>query len=303
MARTNRRKHPRVEGEGITGHVKHEGEVQLALPIENISLGGMLLRCEQPLPVGSQVFLEVSRPGTKSLKLVGRVLSLVPLMKKKGASGVHGLSIRFNPMGEDATTRLQELVTSIYQHRPIPTAAPSPVRVALSQPAPAKPASPDLDFDFAARGGALAETDLDESVTGKAAASGAQFEPAEDRRGFDFDFNEPLGPAFNEPAPALLPHEQPAVTVSLGSDFDPALAAPPPPDFRPDPVSVPVPPSTQLTAKMRSEDATVEELRAMLEERNREVQALKDELLRKNTENAKLRRAVVELRHRNKPVL
>jgi hypothetical protein len=295
MAKTNRRKHPRVEGEGITGHVKHEGDLLLAMPIENISLGGMLLRCERALPVGNQVFLEVARPGMKSLKLVGRVLSVVPLKKKKGIEGTYGLSIRFNPMGEEATTRLQDLVTSLYfGGKPIPTAQPSPVRVALQQAPAPRPFNPDFDFDYAARSGALAE-ESSEAVTGQAASAGAQFDPNADRGGFDFDFKEPLAGGVHDP---VVNQFQNPVTVSLGGE-----APEPEPVAAPEPEAIPVPPAAKLTAQVRFEEATLEQLRDMLEERDKEIRQLKDELLRKNTEVAKLRRAVVELRHRNKPVL
>lgn len=270
-AKSNRRKHPRVEGEGVTGHVKHEGELLLGLPVENISQGGMLLRCSEPLPVGNQVVLEVTRPGMKSLKLVGRVLSAAPLKKAK-SGGTWGVSIRFNPMGEDLTQRLSDLVTALYQGRP---AAPGTgaVRVALSPPhAPQKPPPPrpDFDFDFG-NTLPLAEDEASEAVVGKAAVAGGQFEAPPSRGEFDFDFQEPLAASVQEPAPGPAP-EPPAVTV-------------------------------KLTADVRSEPASTDVLLELLGERERELKQLKDELARKNAELEKLRRAVLELRHRNKPVL
>ena len=66
---------------------------------------------------------------------------------------------------------------------------------------------------------------------------------------------------------------------------------------------VPVPASAKLTAQLQSRDASPEELRAMLEEREHEIERLKLELAKKNEHLDKLRRAVLELRHRNKPVL
>jgi PilZ domain len=266
-SRTNRRRHPRVEGQGITGHVKHEGEVLLALPIENISVGGMLLRCTEPLPVGNQVFLELARPGMKAFKLVGRVLGVVPLKKTKDAAGTYGLSIRFNPMGEELTQRLQELVEAIYRARGVPDAPAEPVRVALQQPPKPRPPSPDFDFEFAGHE-ALAENEVSAAVVGTARVSGGQFErPSGARAAFDFSFGEPLALHAQEPMP------------------------------------VAVPASAKLTAQLRAQDATADELRAMVEERDRELKQLKDELARKNEQLEKLRRAVLELRHRNKPVL
>lgn len=268
-SRTNRRRHPRVEGEGITGHVKHEGEVLLALPIENISLGGMLLRCTEPLPVGNQVFLEVTRPGMKSFKLVGRVLGVVPLKKTRQAAGTHGISIRFNPMGEDLTQRLQDLVDAINRARGVPDALPEPVTVAMQQTPKPRPPSPDFDFEFGGHE-PLAENEISEAVVGTAGVSGGQFEKASGGRAvFDFAFGEPLALHAHEPVPA----------------------------------PVPVPASAGLTAQLRTQDASADELRAMVEERNREVRHLKEELARKNEQLEKLRRAVLELRHRNKPVL
>lgn len=262
-AKSNRRKHPRVEGQGVTGHVKHEGEVLLGLPVENISVGGMLLRCAEPLPVGNPVVLEVTRPGMKSMKLVGRVLSAAPL--KKGKGGAFGVSIRFNPMGEELTQRLSDLVTALYQARPAAGAAP--VRVALSPPhAPQRPHPPSPDFDFG-NTVPLAESEASEAVVGKAAVAGGQFDTAPAHNEFDFDFQEPLAATVQEPVP------------------------------------VAVPASAKLTAQVRAEEASVEDLRALLAEREREVKQLKDELARKNEQLDKLRRAVLELRHRNKPVL
>jgi hypothetical protein len=222
---------------------------------------------KRPLPVGNQVFLEVARPGMKSFKLVGRVLAVVPL-KKSRLGGAHGVSIRFNPMGEELTQRLEGLISAIYNHSRLPAAPPSPVRVALAQPPRPRPPSPDFDFEFSANA-ALAEHDVSEAVVGKAAATGGQFDSPRGRSEFDFEFSEPLATSAQEPGPA----------------------------------AVAVPASARLTARVRDQDASPDALRAMLEERDRDLRRLQEELERKNEQLEKLRRAVLELRRRNKPVL
>jgi len=227
-SRTNRRRHPRVESPDLVGHLKHGGQTQLGLGIENLSLGGLLLRTSHPLGLGAQVLIELARPGMKSFHLVGRVVGVAPLARPGPKRGTHGVSVRFNPQGDAVQAKLEELVRELtWGPRPSPAAPPTPVRAALAVPTP----------------------------------HGRR--PAE----FDFDYQEPLSAGVLEPAP------------------------------------VPVPASARLTAQVTSREATAEELRQMLEERDREIQDLKDLLSKKNEHIEKLRRAVLELRHRNNPVL
>ncbi len=262
-SRTNRRRHRRVEGEGITGHVKHEGEVLLALPIENISLGGMLLRTNEPLPVGNQVFLEVARKGMKSFKLVGRVLGVVALPRAR-AGAKHGLAIRFNPMSEELTQRLQELISLLDPGAGPVDAAPSKQQL-MMQSSPPRPRPPSPDFDFEHARAPLAENEVSEAVVGRAGVAGARFERS--LADFDFSFSQPLA----TPAP--------------------------------EPASVAVPASAGLTVHLLTEEASADDLRELLDAREREVQQLKDELARKNELIEKMRSALTELRGRNKPVL
>jgi hypothetical protein len=171
-------------------------------------------------------------------------------------------------MGEELTERLKDLIAQLYNQIRVPAAPPSPVRVALAQPPRPKPASADFDFEFGAHA-PLVEHDVSEAVVGKAAATGGQFDTARGRSEFDFEFSEPLATSAQEPAPA----------------------------------AIAVPASAELTAQLRNQDASPDELRAMLEERDRDVRRLQEELNRANEQLEKLRRAVLELRHRNKPVL
>ena len=264
-SRTNRRRHPRVESPDLVGHLKHGGQTQLGLGIENLSVGGLLLRTSHPLGLGAQVLIELARPGMKSFHLVGRVVGVAPLARPGPKRGTHGVSVRFNPQGDAVQAKLEELVRELtWGPRPSPAAPPTPVRAALAVPASQGRRPTEFDFD---RSVGLADDALSEAVVGQAAAQGAKFDADSRHSEFDFDYQEPLSAGVLEPAP------------------------------------VPVPASARLTAQVTSREATAEELRQLLEERDREIQDLKDLLSKKNEHIEKLRRAVLELRHRNNPVL
>lgn len=74
----------------------------MALPIDNISMGGLFVRCSNPLSVGTPVMLEVVRPGAQPLKVVGTVVVSVDGVDALSASAVPGMGVQFE--GLDAAT-------------------------------------------------------------------------------------------------------------------------------------------------------------------------------------------------------
>lgn len=260
MTATNRRKHPRIEAEGLAGHLKHDQEVVLGLGVENVSLGGALLRCNTPLPVGTPVQIELARPGMKSIKLVGRVIGEAPVKRPSTKRGTRGMRIRFNPASAEMTSRLDELVHTLYfpsRATPVPSDAPPPQ-------------AGDFEFGRDATGAALAAP-VGKGGGGSAtpaplAPAPVQFDTSQKHGEFDFSFSQPLAETAQEPVP------------------------------------VEVPAAAKLTASLKSQEATLSDLRFLISEQDKEITALRDELRAKNEQLDKLRRAVLELRHRLKPL-
>jgi hypothetical protein len=106
-----RRKHRRVKGREVKGHLRvHDEVVQLGLPIENISMGGLFVRCDEPLPVGTPVVMELVRQGA-ALKVMGTTVAAFP-PGSKGPTGP-GMAIRFEPLPLDAGKQLSRLLVDL----------------------------------------------------------------------------------------------------------------------------------------------------------------------------------------------
>ena len=130
---SNKRKHPRVQADGVFSHFKVGDELALGMLVENISLGGLFVRTDQPLPRGTPLVLEVVRAGPqKAIKLAGRVVTTVPAEEARRRGLTPGMGIRFDPVSAEVLKRLEELVGAIVP--PLdPTAPINPTQVDLSR--------------------------------------------------------------------------------------------------------------------------------------------------------------------------
>lgn len=137
MAKSEKRKHPRVAAKNVGAHVNF-ADRSTPCVILNISGGGMLVETSEPLPAGIPVAVTLSRPGwTKVLRLPGRVVwALAPkAAAKKGKAP--GMRIRFDPLEADPSEMLLELLHELGIGE-----TPPPDRMLADTLPPAEPTAP-----------------------------------------------------------------------------------------------------------------------------------------------------------------
>lgn len=148
MPDPNRRKHTRVKPKQLATRVRAGTELHIGLGIENISMGGLFIRCNTPLKVGRQVTLEVLRPGaSQPLSISGRVSSTVTLAEAQERNQSAGMGIAFDPLPPHLHQRLEGLIGSID-----PAAVRPPAPAAATKPPKAQPpaiATPGYSFKSA----------------------------------------------------------------------------------------------------------------------------------------------------------
>ena len=93
---------PRLRVSGVAAHV-HSGSVAFSCQVEELSAPGAFLRTNQPFSAGSEVDLDLVKPGArKVLHVGGRVARAVP-----SGQGQHpGVEIEFSSMSGDDSARL-----------------------------------------------------------------------------------------------------------------------------------------------------------------------------------------------------
>ena len=100
----NKRRYLRARAQNLVAHLR-VGDRLIQAPIEDISLGGMLARTGESLPIGTAVMFDLARPGLKRpLRLLGVVVDT-----RVG----RGLGIRFDGLDKDAAIRLGELIQDL----------------------------------------------------------------------------------------------------------------------------------------------------------------------------------------------
>jgi Tfp pilus assembly protein PilZ len=110
MTERNRRRHRRVPLKQVSTRVTSAGALHIGLAVENISLGGCFVRCPTPLKVGTEVKLEIHRPGaSQTINLFGRVVSNAVARPHQPP----GMGIAFAPMPRDVSQRIEGLVGSV----------------------------------------------------------------------------------------------------------------------------------------------------------------------------------------------
>ncbi|MCC7071521.1 MAG: PilZ domain-containing protein [Deltaproteobacteria bacterium] len=100
----NKRRYLRTRASNLVAHLR-VGDRLIQAPIEDISLGGMLARTSESLPIGTALMFDLARPGLKRpLRLLGVVVDT-----RVG----RGLGIRFDGIDKDAAIRLGELIQDL----------------------------------------------------------------------------------------------------------------------------------------------------------------------------------------------
>lgn len=113
-AATNRRRHPRVRPKQLATRIRSGDDLHIGLGIENISMGGIFVRCNTPMKVGRQVTLEVMRAGaSQPLEIEGKVTSSVSMAAAAAAHRSAGMGISFGPLAPHIEQRLEGLIVSI----------------------------------------------------------------------------------------------------------------------------------------------------------------------------------------------
>ncbi len=116
MVERNRRQHPRVKLKQVSTRVTVGGALHIGLAVENMSLGGCFVPSRAPFKVGTEVRLEVQRPGAShAISVLGRVVSTATA----GPGHATGMGIAFFPMSKETSQRIEGLIGSV---------APSAVR-------------------------------------------------------------------------------------------------------------------------------------------------------------------------------
>ncbi|MCC6335523.1 MAG: PilZ domain-containing protein [Myxococcales bacterium] len=108
MAERNRRRYRRVQLKQVSTRLTaDDGALHIGLAVENMSLGGCFVRCPTLLKVGTEVKLEIHRPGaSQTINLLGRVVST-------RAGAAPGMGIAFMPMPRDVSQRIEGLVGAV----------------------------------------------------------------------------------------------------------------------------------------------------------------------------------------------
>ncbi|MEW6431451.1 MAG: PilZ domain-containing protein [Myxococcota bacterium] len=106
----NRRRHRRVKLNRVSTRLAAQGALHIGLAVENMSLGGCFVRSPTPLKVGTEVHLEIQRPGAATtINVRGRVVSIA----SPGPGRVPGMGIAFFPMPRDVSQRIEGLIGSV----------------------------------------------------------------------------------------------------------------------------------------------------------------------------------------------
>lgn len=110
MASPNRRQHRRVKLNRVSTRLAAGGALHIGLSVENMSLGGCFVRIPTPLKVGTEVYLEIQRPGASTtIDVRGRVVSVA----SGGPGRTPGMGIAFAPMPRDVSQRIEGLIGSV----------------------------------------------------------------------------------------------------------------------------------------------------------------------------------------------
>jgi hypothetical protein len=104
MATKNRRRFLRTKAQNLVAHFRM-GDRGVLAPIEDISMGGALLKTSETIQMGTVLAFDVARPGLKKpLRLMGRVVDVRPS---------RGVGLKFDGLDRDAHERLIDLLRDL----------------------------------------------------------------------------------------------------------------------------------------------------------------------------------------------
>lgn len=312
MAGSERRKHRRVKAKSVAGHLRVKNQVlALGLPIDNISMGGLFLRCGNPLPAGTPVVLELVQPTLGApLKVVGTSVLAVSADEASRSGRPSGMAIRFDPMPDEVQKRLNRLLVdlvSAQSAKPAPAASHNPAQIGED----VQSSRGAFDFGFVS----LESFSDPEPAPAPAEAPTPVEAPA------------PRSVSAPEPAPSATPASEtrsasaPSPVPPRAAPASPPAAAPPKPPPAPTPppargflqppkkVAVTVTPgggvksdvplqvseAARLHVQVRGLFTDLGETQAELSRRSREIEALREELARARSELEKKDARIAEL--------
>jgi Tfp pilus assembly protein PilZ len=143
LSSRNRRRHVRVQGRGVAGHLQSEFVSVAGVAVENISLGGLFVRSATALEVGTRVKLQLVRPGLKrAIQVSGHVVSVVTPAEAREHGIVAGMRIGFDALDLEGERRLASMIDelggakiarpALAPRAPEPAVAPPPAPVAAA---------------------------------------------------------------------------------------------------------------------------------------------------------------------------
>lgn len=114
MPATNRRRHARVKPRQLASRLAADNALHIGLPVDNISMGGLYVRCLQPLPAGTKVSLELTRPGSpRPIPVLGRVVSAVSPAQAEARGIAPGMGIAFDELPPHIEVRIEGVVAVV----------------------------------------------------------------------------------------------------------------------------------------------------------------------------------------------
>ncbi len=109
----NRRKHPRVRAPGMAAHLRTE-RGRAGCQVENVSLGGLFVRTDRLEEVGTEIFVDIVRPGWKrQLTVAARVTSRVDAGEGRLTKQIPGMGLQFLQLDEKQHQRLRSLLREL----------------------------------------------------------------------------------------------------------------------------------------------------------------------------------------------
>src|SRR4051794_30454566 len=86
------------------------------MPVDNVSVGGVFVRTDEPLPPGTALAMELL-DGTpeKPLKITGRVAGVVNAEQARRLGRAAGMGVMFDPMDLATQARVEKLVGGLRQ--------------------------------------------------------------------------------------------------------------------------------------------------------------------------------------------
>jgi Tfp pilus assembly protein PilZ len=110
----NRRKSTRVPARGLATHIQTEAGSTPGLVVENISMTGLFIRSANAMRPGTQVMLQLIRPGFRhALQLTGVVVSVITPAEARKRSRTPGIGVSLDTIDIETRERLRALLDDL----------------------------------------------------------------------------------------------------------------------------------------------------------------------------------------------